>query len=476
MVTIKFPYKVSNCNKGTILSLIKQQNNAIRYLFNRIKDFSEPPTQKQLTIQINQINHINIDSWFKRSAIYKALAVNVSHQTKIKETLEYNKENLGAKKRLPSVIFGGRKLFFKRSEKKIKRSEFNLEKLMPLCSIGEAFQCGNRKFRFKIIENNSIIFQPDRTTKIEINLSHLRKNYSKILSRLQEFTENKKIPVQFEIDLKFIYMTYDEKFLQNSVYNFIPDRYMAIDLNPNYVGYSVIDWKSETEEEIIKTGVISIKEINDFQKETHQSSNSSENLYWNNKREYEVFQISKELVNIAETYQVERFGLEDLSIKSCDKGRGKKFNQLVNNFWSQEKFSANLIKRLNLSGIKPIKIMAQYSSFVGNILNQDYPDPVASSIEINRRVYKYFHRLDFKDPVIFPSFKGCKSALIKSLEEINKRLSELLQDSKDWKDFYYRVKNSGLRYRVPLDRFRYKVFRLFHEKALIDHYSVFSVK
>jgi len=476
MITIKLPYSVSNANKDMILALIKQQNSAIKYLFNRIQDSPEPLTQKELTALTHKINHTEIiDSWFKQSAVYKAQSINGSYKTKIKEILEYNEENLGAKRKLPSVVFGGRNLFFKRSEKKIKKSEYVLEKLIPLCSIGQSINYGNRKFRLKIIENNFIIFQPNKEMKIKLILPHLRKNYSKILSKLQELTENKKIPVQFEIDLKFIHITYDENLFQSSVYNPIPNRYMAIDLNPNYVGYSIIDWKSETENKIIKTGIISIKNINDSQKSVHKSSNSPENLYWNNKREHEVFQISKELVSIAKKHQIERFGLEDLSMKSCDKGRGKNFNRLLNNLWSQEKFSANLIKRLNLSGIKPIKIMAQYSSFVGNMLNQNYPDPVASSIEINRRVYKYYHRIDFKDPVIFPSFKGCKSALVKSLEEIDERLIKLLQDSKDWKDFYYRVKNSGLKYRVPLDRFRYKVFRLFHGKSLISQFLDFSM-
>jgi hypothetical protein len=459
-----------------ILGLMKQQNSAIKYLFNRIQDSPEPLTQRELTSLTHKINNTElIDSWFKQSAVYKALSVNASHRTKIKEILEYNDENPGEKKKLPSVIFGGKDLFFKRLKRKIKKSEFALEKLMPLCSIGESLQSGNRKFRFKVIEDNSVIFQPNKETKIKLILPHLRKNYSKIIPRLQELTENKKIPIQFEIDLKFIYITYDENLIKRSVYKPILSRYMAIDLNPNYVGYSIIDWRSETEKEIIKTGIISIKQINDSQKSVYRSSDNSENLYWNNKREHEVFQISKELVNIALTHQVERFGLEDLSMKSCDKSRGKNYNRLVNNFWSQEKFSANLIKRLNIIGIKSLKVTANYSSFVGNMLNQDYPDPVASSIEINRRLYKYYHRINFKDPVIFPSFKGCKSALIKSLEEIDKRLTKLFQDSKDWKDFYYRVKNSGLRYRVPLDRFRYKVFRLFHGKSFISQFIDFSM-
>ena len=38
---------------------------------------------------------------------------------------------------------------------------------------------------------------------------------------------------------------------------------MSIDMNPNYIGWSIIDWKSESEFNIVKSGLISIKKLND---------------------------------------------------------------------------------------------------------------------------------------------------------------------------------------------------------------------
>ena len=473
MITIKLPYKTSNSNKDMILSLLEQQNHAIKYLFNRMQDATETFSQKDLTRLTKKINNIPlIDSWFKQSSIYKAQSLYDVFNKKTKEIIEYNKKHPGIKEKLPSIIFGGKNLFNKRAEKKIKRSEFNLKKLMPLNSIGQRESYGNRKFRLRIIENNSVLFQPDRKTKITLDLPHLRKNYKKTLNILQDLAEDKKLPIQFELDLKFVYITYDEYFLQSPLFIPVLNRFMTIDLNPNYVGYSIIDWKSEAEKIILKTGIVSIKSINDNQKKTHETSDNLKNLYWNNKRKHEIFQISKMLTNLAKTYRVEIFGLEDLSIESCDKCRGKTFNRLVNNFWLQEKFASNLIKRLNIAGIKSVKLIAMYSSFIGNMLNRNQPDPVAASIEINRRLYKYLHR---EKPVIFPSFKVCKDALIKSLEETDKRLAKFLQDSKDWIDFYKRVKSSKLRYRATLDQFRYKVFRLNHGKSLVEYLTGFSI-
>ena len=470
MITIKLPYNTSDSNKDYILMMIRQQNSAIKYLFNRIQDHQknqEKLTQVQLTEYTYKINNVDLlDTWFLQSAVYKAQAINESFITKLKETEEYNSAHPGTKRKFPTLIFGGKGLFYKRSEKKIKKSEWNLEKLIPLYSIGEANNLGNRKFRLKVLENNSVIFQPDLHTKIELVLPKLRKNYKKDLYKLQELSEDKKIPITFELDLNNIYIIYDEIYLKEPEYSPVLNRQMAIDLNPNYIGYSVIDWKAETDFNIIKTGMISIKEINDRQKKVHESSDDSKNIYWNNKREYEIFQISKELVNLAKYFKVEKFGFEGLSIKSSDKNKGSAYNRLVNNLWNRDVFIKNLIKRLNISGIKPKDVPAAYSSFVGNFLNGNYPDPVAASIEINRRLYICYSKS--KNSIIFPSFKVCKSALIKSLEEIDKRLLELLQDSKDWKDFYKRVKNSKLRYRVPLEKFKFKVLSLFHGKSLIS--------
>ena len=61
-----------------------------------------------------------------------------------------------------------------------------------------------------------------------------------------------------------MYISFDEKALWS--YDGLKkkkNRVMAIDLNPNYIGWSIVDWKSSSEYEVIKHGVYSIKELND---------------------------------------------------------------------------------------------------------------------------------------------------------------------------------------------------------------------
>ena len=66
---------------------------------------------------------------------------------------------------------------------------------------------------------------------------------------------------------------------------------MSIDMNPNYIGWSIIDWKSESEFNIVKSGVISIKQLNDKDlnlKGKGYSSESKERKYITNKRQFEI--------------------------------------------------------------------------------------------------------------------------------------------------------------------------------------------
>ena len=249
---------------------------------------------------------------------------------------------------------------------------------------------------------------------------------------------------------------------------------MSIDMNPNYIGYSIIDWKNSDFFNILKTGVISIKKLNDRQlgfKKEKLTSDNPKNIKINNQREFEIFHITKALTNIARSHNIECFGLELLSMESSDKKKGSRYNRLVNNFWCRSIFEKNLLKRFNLQGIKYISVPAAYSSFVGNLLHRDFPDMVASSIEINRRVYQ---KLNIEPFTIFPSFTKSIGALTQSLEELGLEASKLIPTVKDWKELYGVIKNLGLRYRVPLDRNRFKVFRLGHS-PWIESFLSFSM-
>lgn len=182
--------------------------------------------------------------------------------------------------------------------------------------------------------------------------------------------------------------------LSEKIFKPISNRIFSIDMNPNYVGWSVVDWKSSDEFNVINSGTISLKNINDVEykfKKLMMPSTSKERKYLNNKRQHETLEVAKFLVDIAKHYHCECFGVEDLSIKSKDNKQGKNFNRLVNNNWCRNKLVNNLKKRCNIYGIKFVEISPQYSSIIGNLVYRDLelPDMVLSSIEISRRCYEF---------------------------------------------------------------------------------------
>jgi hypothetical protein len=472
MVTIKLPYTTHD--KSVISTCLKSQASVTKFLFNRLKDSNGSLLQIELTALANSMNHVTVDSWFKQSAVYEAKSIYGSYSEKLQAIIAYNDSHPGTKKKLPTVIFGSRKNFIDRCKGGLSREEFIERRNLPLVSIGEAPQKGNRKFELHVIENNTIAFKPEQGTEIELQLPHLRKNYQKIISQLQTLMEHKELPVTIKLDLTHIYITYDEKYLYESAYSPVKNRIITIDANPNYVGYSILDWDNVDSYKIIHTGAISIKKLNDLQfsyKKEKLSSDHPKNIKLTNQRHFEIFEISKALCDIATYYHCEAFGMELLRMHSSDKGKGSKYNRLVNNMWCRDILEKNLTKRLRISGVKLIGIPAAYSSYVGNLLHREYPDMIAASIELNRRAFLIHARKTF---ALFPSFTQSVGALIQSLEELGLEASKLISKVNGWKDLCGKIKNLGLRYRVPLDSFKFKVFRLDHS-PWVDSFLSFSM-
>ena len=452
MQTIKLPYKTED--KSLIFEYQKQYSNCLHFMYNRVNDGFKETTIKHLTI-----NNISLlDSWFKQTCVKEALQINASNKNK-------------------KVIFGGKYNFIQRCKGYITKEQYKINKLSSLYSIGEGTNPsvkGNRKFH---LESNlkTIIFKPNRNTKVELTLPNLRSNLLKTLSKLYNLQEQHKISISYKINQNFIYIIFDETILANVPIKTIDNRILSMDLNPNYIGWSIIDWKDENEFNIIDKGVYSIKSINDKEKEFKQLNLNYldyKRINLNNKRKFETLQISKELISKAIHYKVETISVENLDMKSSDKEKGRDYNKLVNNNWLRNILVNNLNKHCNLHHIKLIKVKPEYSSFIGNILfrNLNLPDMVLSSIELSRRAYEF--NLQYlkktknkKKNIIFPDLDLYKNQLEKSLEELNLVVKDL-----KWKDLYYFLKNSKIKYRVPLDQW-FKVLSLKHIKSNINCYQ-----
>ena len=449
MQTLKIKYSLEDpSQKDIILSYMKAYSSCLHYMFNRIKDSSLNELSCRKLYQSNQIHNIDIlSSWFVQSSIREAIQLCKSLESRDSQ----------------SLVFGGKNLFKKRCQHKISKEEFQLKRLSPLYSIGTSGKSctmkGNHKFYLKQ-DLSSVLFKPERNLHIELRLPNLKSNYKKILSKLFILQERKAIPISYKLDLDYVYIIFDEERLYQEFKQIKQkeNRILGIDLNPNYIGWSIVDWLDESNYKVIKTGVYSLKKLNDKDKALDQlglDSSSKERKHINNKREFEIYEISKNLINIALQYNIEMVSVEDLSsLKPKDNKKGKKLNKLINNQWNRSKFRLNLEKRCKIYKIKFQKIKPEYSSFIGNILyrNLKLLDPILSSIEIGRRGYEFLQQyiLKKKDQtktVVFPNIEKFNEAVVKSLEEFN-----IAESFKSWKEMFEWFKDSKVWYRVPVSQ------------------------
>lgn len=151
-----------------------------------------------------------------------------------------------------------------------------------------------------------------------------------------------------------------------------------------------------------------------------------------------------------------------------DKQKGKRFNRLCNNQWLRNDFVNALSKRCKQNSIQLIKVIASYSSFIGNIIFRELnqPDMVNASIELGRRGYEFNHQYVLKNKekiknIIQPRLEDFNDMIVKSLEEF-----DFKENCSDLISMYYVFKNSKMVYRVPIPD-SWKWFKLKTRKSNI---------
>ena len=296
-------------------------------MFNRLKENKSLKECRDIASSLNNIERL--DSWMRVCALGKAQNILMTSK---------------------NIIFGGKSNFIKRCKNKISKEEFQSKRISELYIYGEATHYhGNRKFRIQK-DLKTILFKPNKKIKIYLTLPVLRKNYKKILRKLYEHSELDDVPLTFSIDQEYVRISFDEsKVFEKKENKQKKNRVLAIDLNPNYIGYSVVDWINEKEFNVVKTGCYNFKELNNKQfalkltkkqrKELSRkerlnltSKTKIKNLYFNNKRKHEIIEVAKDIMNVAKQCQCDLVVTEDLNIKSQDRSKGKNLNRLCNSF------------------------------------------------------------------------------------------------------------------------------------------------
>ena len=407
---------------------LRTYNSVVHYAYNRFHDDSSAK-EKDVRSKVNQLFKGKLNSWLLQCAIKDGKAIQ-----------ERNKDK--------KVIFGGKLLYRMYLRKLITKEEFSKQRQLPISSQGEMLRKGNRMFDFNF-DNQSLVFKISKDKHINIQLGNIHKGLQKELKRLNELCYDKRATVSIRLNNDYIWITYDEQLLNNSMkFNCLKDnRVMGLDLNPNYIGLSVIEFNKENNFKVLYKQVFDLKGLTD--KKVSKD-----------KRHYELIKVCHTINGLINYWKCKKLSIEDLNIKSCDKGQGKNFNRLCNNAWNRTLIVNKLTMLSNIYGYELVKVNPAYSSFIGNLIYGDKttPDMVAASIEIARRGFKKYEKNWF-----YPVF---------NIECLDEQWKQTLAGVKDWKKAFLKIKNSKVKYRVLLnDITQNAVFSKFNRKSKITIYS-----
>ena len=104
----------------------------------------------------------------------------------------------------------------------------------------------------------------------------------------------KDLSITYKLSTNYIWISFDESILKElyKPYKPIKDRIISIDMNPNYIGYSIVDWKDSESFNIIDNGVVSLKHLNDKFNQLKTNSSDGKKLYLNNKGYLRLYKLA----------------------------------------------------------------------------------------------------------------------------------------------------------------------------------------
>ena len=394
-----------------MLDEIRVFSSMVRIAFNRFQDgYSE----KQITEYLNA--RFVTNCWMIRSAIKEAHALfDVQGQR--------------------HIVFGGKWNLKQYLKGLITKEQFKQKRQRPLCSIGESIYKGNRLFAFDL-SNNRVVYKPTRGIRKEILFCPVKKKLANELAKVQELASQKKMPITVKFTDKHLYLTYDESLIYHETYKGLKqNRVLGIDMNPNYIGVSVIEFDKNDEFRVLHKEVYDLTALT---KSSGKASNDKKSKYYTNKLKHETLAIAHKINRLVDYWKCSKLAIEDLSIKPSDKQKGSAFNRLCNNKWERQLFVNKLKMLSGIHRYELVEVNPAYSSIVGNFAygSPTTPDMVASASEIARRAYKKFEKGWF-----YPRF---------NISHINEQWKQTLCGVKSWKTLFPKIKEAGLKYRFLL--------------------------
>ena len=365
-----------------------------------------------------------------------------------------------------------------------KTSEYHDNRILSISFYGSKNDPNsNRYFNFDF-ENNIIIYKPFKGKKIEIPYK-VASGYQKKLIALGKVKDLKLQPISVTLDRNYICISFDEELLngtkfdekayfeqikdvtdkqtrsdlykiardkhrESNLVDKVTNRYASIDLNPEYIGVSIMNKLDGDNFELIDSFCYFLV---DLMGKSGLASTHKDSKYLTNKRKYEIGIIYKQLFSKLKHYKVGHFVMEDLNFKPKNVNDSPtEFNRKTKNVWNLNFQKALITRHCNELGIDFIEINPVYTSFIGNIIYDKF-DPVNASIEIGRRgLEKYI--------------KGNKlySELTDTIiDTVVERFAfpdvQIIKGCKNWIELYKLVKQTEFRYRRQLNEVSHRCSR-----------------
>lgn len=403
--------KLTICNDVDVLDDMRVFSSIVRVAFNRFQDGMD---EKEVRAYCNaRFNH---NSWFIQCAVKEAASL---------YKLNGNKH----------ILFGGKNNLRQYMRGLIDKDTFKYRRMFPIGIQGEKRCKGNRLLSFDL-DNQRLMYKPSKERHVEINFLPMRKKIDCELTKVQELSQQNKITVSVKLSEKYVWLTYDETLLKCERYCKLQSkRILGIDMNPNYIGLSVIEFDRRDNFNVLHKQVF---ELNKLTVSSGKASTDSKSKYITNKLKHETIAIVHEISKLVNVWKCKTVAIEDLSIRMKDQKKGSHFNKLCNNKWERNLFANKLKMLANLHKFNLVEVNPAYSSIVGNIAygNESTPDMVAASIEIARRAYKKYEKGWF-----YPKF---------NIQFRDEQWKQTLGSVENWKDMFRKIKESKLKYRFLL--------------------------
>ena len=312
----------------------------------------------------------------KNLEVYASLTEHFDINSHVINSVMRNAATLASLNKGKKVHFG-KFLRFKRGL--ISKEELKESRNIGILSEGEALKKGNRLFEIDA-EHQKVIYKRSRKEHYDLKIAEkLSDKRQHILSNLQLLMSEKKIPVTFRLKNDKIFITYDERVVEKEkqFQNLFSNRVLGIDLNPDYFGISVIEFKKDDSFKIIHKEVIDVSQLQKKRKD---------------KIRFELVEIDHHILRLCKTWHCAKLAVEDLKFDSKKKFWDRNLNRLCKNQFRFGIVKSHLQTLCNTFGVELVEVNAAYSSIIGNFVHGSdiCPDMVAASIEIARRAYHKF--------------------------------------------------------------------------------------